>query len=332
MNSNRRTWIPLVLMALSGAGCVLFSGGEKAKGLAFPHRVHVDEGLDCSDCHPGAADGDEPGMPGLPQCMLCHKELDAEKPPEKQITTLFEGNTFKAVQATHLSSEVIFPHSRHATAVGKCSTCHTDIETNDRIGKEMHISMAQCMQCHADRLVPQDCATCHREIRREVEPPSHAHNWKQMHGQVVRAETGEIADTCSLCHSESTCVACHMDVPPPNHNNFWRLHGHAVAASLDRQNCAACHRPDSCERCHQSMLPQSHSGMWGSTKDTHCMNCHFPLSSNGCIVCHKSTPSHDTATPMPSWHNPGMNCRQCHGVTQPLPHVDNGSNCIMCHH
>lgn len=332
MKPNPRSWIPLVLMALSGAGCMLFSGSEHEKPLAFPHKVHVDEGLECADCHPGATDGEEPGMPGLQSCLLCHKELDAAKPPEKQITSLFEGNTFKAIRANHLSSEVIFSHSRHAGVESSCNTCHTGIETNERIGRDMHITMSRCMECHAERHVVDDCATCHREIRREVMPASHQQNWKQKHGQVVRAETNEIADTCSLCHSEATCVACHMDVPPPNHNNFWRLHGHAIAASMDRQNCAACHRPDSCERCHQSMLPQSHSGMWGAPKDTHCNGCHFPLASNGCIVCHKSTPSHDTAAPMPPWHNPGMNCRQCHGVTQPLPHVDNGSNCTMCHH
>jgi hypothetical protein len=163
-------------------------------------------------------------------------------------------------------------------------------------------------------------------------PQSHNHNWKKLHGQVVRADTGALADRCSLCHTESRCVQCHLDEPPASHNNFWRLHGHAVAATLDRQNCAACHRPDSCERCHQQVLPQNHVGLWGPPKDTHCLTCHLPLSSNSCVVCHKGTPSHDTAPPMPSWHNAGMNCRQCHGVSVPLLHVDNGSVCTMCHH
>jgi hypothetical protein len=319
-------------MTLSAAGCMIFS--SEAKGpppFAFTHRVHVAQGVECSDCHPGATGSDEPGMPSLAQCMLCHKEIDEKKPPEKQVSTLFEGNTFKAAHAARLGQEVIFSHQRHA-ADGNCGTCHTDIETSDRIGSEMHISMARCMECHAQQNVSNECATCHTEIRRDVKPVSHEHNWKQMHGQIVRADTGKLGDNCALCHTESSCVTCHMDEPPANHNNFWRLHGHAVAAVMDRQNCAACHRPDSCDRCHESTLPINHTGLWGAPKDTHCLTCHFPLPANSCTVCHKSTPSHDMATPLPSGHNPGMNCRQCHGVTQPLPHVDNGSNCIMCHH
>jgi len=334
MNPHRRTWIPLAFMALSAAGCMLFSGEKAPPRFAFTHRVHVAEGLECSDCHPGATESDEPGMPNPAQCMLCHKEIDEKKPPEKQIAQLFDGNTFKAMHATKLPGEVILSHKRHAGAETNCATCHKDIETNERIESDMHITMSRCMECHAEHKdkVVDDCATCHRETRRDVKPESHEHNWKQLHGQVVRADTGKLGDKCSLCHSESRCVTCHMDEPPANHNNFWRLHGHAVAATMDRQNCAACHRPDSCERCHQTVLPQSHMGLWGSPKDTHCLSCHFPLSNNSCTVCHKGAPSHDMAAPMPPWHNAGMNCRQCHGVTQPLPHVDNGSNCTMCHH
>jgi len=334
--ANRRAWIPLALMALTGAGCMLFSGDKHELPLAFPHRAHVGV-LQCADCHPGAADSDEPGMPSPQQCALCHNDLDANKPPEKHAATLFEGTTLKATRAVRLSGELIFSHQKHAGAESNCGACHTGIETSERIGAEMHSSMRRCMDCHAERTVANDCATCHREIRQDVKPEDHFHNWQLTHGKVVRAATGgrammEASTTnCALCHSESTCVSCHMDVPPPSHNNFWRLHGHGVAAQMDRQNCAACHKPDSCERCHENMEPQSHTGMFGAPKDTHCLSCHFPLKSNSCAVCHKNTQSHTMATPMPSWHNPGMNCRQCHGVTQSLPHVDNGSTCTMCH-
>ena len=49
------------------------------------------------------------------------------------------------------------------------------------------------------------------------------------------------------------------------------------------------------------------------------------------MVCHKDTRSHALAAPKPAWHTPAMNCRQCHGVSQPLPHVDKGDNCNLCH-
>jgi hypothetical protein len=42
-------------------------------------------------------------------------------------------------------------------------------------------------------------------------------------------------------------------------------------------------------------------------------------------------PSHSTAAPQPPSHSPGMNCRQCHGISAPLPHVTKGEDCNICH-
>jgi hypothetical protein len=331
------TWIPLVAMAISAGGCMLFSGkGDPERPLAFDHAVHVKEGLECTDCHAGASDSDEPGMPGAAQCQLCHANLDKDKPPEKRAASLFTDGKFQAVHASRLPDEVIFSHSAHVGRGTDCAACHRGIEASTRIGPGMRIGMDDCNACHAGKATPrgtsQECAVCHKEIRKDVAPPSHAQSWKKMHGQVARGAGDAIDERCSLCHTESTCTTCHMSEMPGNHDNFWRIKGHGIAAEIDRVNCMACHRPDSCERCHADTLPLSHVGTWGAPLDTHCLSCHFPLQSETCVVCHKGTPSHQTATPLPPGHNPGMNCRQCHGVTQPLPHVDNGSTCTTCHH
>ena len=107
---------------------------------------------------------------------------------------------------------------------------------------------------------------------------------------------------------------------------------------MDRQGCAVCHEPDSCDRCHAEVLPMNHRGLWGAPQDSHCLSCHFPLQSEGCIVCHKDAASHLLATPLPlnplppiPPHNPAMNCRQCHGISAPLPHMDKGDECTLCH-
>jgi hypothetical protein len=196
----------------------------------------------------------------------------------------------------------------------------------------MRVTMDKCTECHASTKTSNACGTCHREIRQDAAPQSHAHTWTKMHGQAVRWPTGDMNDRCSLCHTESTCATCHSEQAPDNHNNFWRIKGHGIAAEMDRAGCGVCHRSDTCSRCHADTMPLSHTGSFGAPHDTHCLSCHFPLADNGCVICHKGTPSHAMATPMPSWHNPGMNCRQCHGVTQALPHVDDGSSCTMCHH
>ena len=104
-----------------------------------------------------------------------------------------------------------------------------------------------------------------------------------------------------------------------------------VAGIPGISTCMTCHDADSCRRCHEELRPQSHAGMWGEPLDRHCLSCHEPLRSSSCGVCHSGTPSHEEATPLPPDHNPGMNCRMCHGNGQPLPHVDNGQTCTSCH-
>jgi hypothetical protein len=335
-SASRRTLasrIAAAFMLVSAGSCMwLGSLVSRDHSLAFDHEQHVKgQGLSCINCHQNAKRADDPGMPALDQCMTCHEEIDADKPAEKHVDTLFRDDKFNARHADRLPAEAVFSHKRHTTADLDCGTCHTGIETNTRITADMHVSMDRCTQCHASRNVPAECATCHREIATNWPPESHHHNWKKMHGGVVREASDATADRCTLCHTESTCVACHKDEPPENHNNFWRLRGHGLAAMIDRQNCAACHEPDSCERCHRDAIPQNHMGLWSSTKATHCLACHTPLRDTGCAACHKDTPGHLQAQPKPPDHYPGQNCRQCHGVFAPLPHVDNGSDCNSCH-
>jgi hypothetical protein len=149
---------------------------------------------------------------------------------------------------------------------------------------------------------------------------------------VVRADSGKSEDRCSLCHTDASCASCHQDEPPGNHTGQWRHRGHTMAASMDREHCAVCHQGDFCDRCHQETAPRNHRGTWGSTRNTHCLTCHFPLkTSEGCTLCHKDIPSHRKGAAKPGWHNAGMNCRQCHGAGVELPHVDKGDDCNACH-
>ncbi|HTF91191.1 MAG TPA: cytochrome c3 family protein [Planctomycetota bacterium] len=328
-------------MTIAGAGCVLLDrlGVPGGTRYAFSHQVHVSqEGLDCVSCHESADVSDDPGMPSLDTCSACHETIDAAKPPERRVASLFEAGRFKAAHESKLDEEQVFSHKRHVTAKQDCKACHAGIESNQAIGPEIAVTMERCVDCHAQRQVANACATCHTQIRDDQAPASHQRNWKQMHGQVVRAHSEMTGDNCALCHKESLCITCHRDEPPRSHNNFFRMRGHGVAAMMDRQSCATCHEPDSCETCHAEVLPMSHRGLWGAPKDTHCLTCHFPLPSEGCIVCHKDTPSHLQATPLPlnpippiPVHNPAMNCRQCHGLSAPLPHVDKGDECTLCH-
>lgn len=321
----------VVLLPLAVAGCALLLGAEET--VAFSHRIHVgDEELECSDCHRTAETADEPGMPTLRQCQLCHEEKDADKPPERRAGALFDAGGFRATRRSALGEEIVFSHRAHVAKVEDCGACHEGIATNDRIDMAIAVDMDECMACHTKVNAPNDCATCHARIRMDAAPHTHDGNWLRAHGKVVRARSEARVDQCTMCHtSEATCTACHQDTPPAGHDNYFRRRGHGVIARMDRESCAACHRTDSCDRCHSESRPLNHTGAWGSLRNTHCISCHLPLGSSECSVCHQGTPSHALAAPQPPSHTPGMNCRQCHGLTAPLPHVDSGDDCAACH-
>jgi hypothetical protein len=334
---TRGSWAAaaVLLGTLYATGCVLMNswGGEES-GPAFSHRIHVvEEELDCDMCHDYESDSGPPTMPAKGMCDLCHEGEDDEKPPEKRAEALFIDGELQAVHSSVLSDEVVFSHGAHVElADEECSVCHVGIEESDRIRPSDRITMDDCTACHEPKGVDPSCNTCHTVVDETWAPPSHASAWSRLHGQVFLARGDAVADRCSTCHSESTCAQCHAEEAPQNHNNFWRIRGHGVVASMNRDNCSTCHRSDFCVRCHENTEPLSHSGMWGSPRNNHCVGCHFPLKGDGCVTCHKSTPSHNFAPQQPPDHTPGADCRACHGFNAPLVHVDDGSNCSFCHH
>jgi len=323
-----------LLSVLACAGCTLaglFSPRER--GLVFSHRIHVqEEELACVSCHESAEVEETPGMPAPDSCAVCHDELDAEKPAERRVATLFYGATFQSARASALGDEVVFDHLKHVTALQDCGACHVGIEKSEAVGAAIAVDMQACTRCHEQRALPNDCATCHSYVRRDWAPASHELDWQHLHGRASRRTDPAPADDCFLCHQPSTCESCHRLEPPASHDQNFRLRGHAILAAVDRNGCATCHESATCDRCHAEVLPLSHRGAtWGSRRNTHCLTCHFPLESASCRTCHRSTPSHALGPPKPDWHDAAMNCRGCHTTTLPLSHVDDGSNCNLCH-
>lgn len=322
----------ILVVAVSGCA-VLDALGMRDQPLAFSHARHEKEGFTCTDCHVAEADGRRRGYPKPTQCALCHDDIDADKPPERHVSTLFVDGRFQAAGATWLSEEVKFSHATHLKAGAECEQCHKGMSKNERVDSDAAIGMDTCMACHAAAGVDPACSTCHTVINRSTPPANHAELWRQLHGKVVRGGLPGPENDCSMCHADQTCTRCHQDEKPVSHNMFWRESMHGFVAAMDRESCATCHKEDSCTSCHADTKPQSHVGAWGAPLDVHCLNCHVPVKDESCSVCHKGTPSHLEAPPKPDVppHSPAMNCRSCHGVTAPLPHVDNGDDCNSCH-
>jgi hypothetical protein len=322
----------LGLAAATLVGCVLFEslGGSSEPG--FDHAVHVEgQGLECTMCHAGVEESDEPGMPPPTMCALCHEEGDESVPPEKRPETFFDGDTYRAQRLARLDEEVIFSHLTHVEAGAPCEACHGDMATSERVTPEVAVSMDDCMTCHEGLGQPNECSTCHSVLGTDVAPWTHDAEWMRLHGPIYRSRSQATVDDCTLCHQESTCTTCHQAMAPESHTNYWRRRAHGLNARMDRDSCTACHQSDSCNRCHEQARPMNHSGPWGSPQNTHCLACHLGDTEQSCSVCHQGAPSHALAPPKPPDHSPGMNCLMCHGVTQPLPHANKGDDCNACH-
>ncbi len=333
---NARVFVIFLLIAV--AGCVMMAELDlyKKRPIKFSHKAHGEEAeLSCEDCHTRARESEEAGMPGPGTCRLCH---DTEEEIKERLQPFVVEGELIWSNVTGISEELTFSHQRHLEEGMECGECHTGIAESEAVTEKLRVTKDDCFDCHADLQVEKDCGVCHAEVDRDWEPPSHESNWERYHGQVVRSGMEPpFTNRCELCHTRTDCSSCHQDEEgrPRSHNSYWRLRGHGIKARMDRDRCATCHQVDYCDRCHRNTTPLSHSGSWGGAMQRHCFTCHFPISGNGCVTCHKTTPGHLQAPALHDnvTHNTASEsaCRDCHLSLGTLTHPDNGDSCRNCH-
>jgi hypothetical protein len=315
-------------------GCLMASelALYKKRPIKFSHKIHLQKAeLNCEDCHTKFADSDKAGMPAVGACKLCH---NSDEDIAKYLKPFEVEGKVTWTNVTVLPEETKFSHKLHNDKQVDCEQCHIGVKTSEGVSGKFRVEMDDCNKCHAKYKLSSDCKECHTKVGKDWKPESHEHGWTRMHGQVSRAAVVPPMDNrCSMCHTDNYCATCHQDTPPANHNNYWRIKGHAVNAEVDRDSCKACHRTDFCDRCHFNTAPRSHTAGWGSPKDRHCNVCHFPAQNEECFTCHKTFNGHLAADPLPNnvtHHTASENaCRNCHATR--LRHVDNGDSCRNCH-
>lgn len=326
-------WLALSAWLLATA-CLSLPASRRSEP-SFPHRVHVvDNQLACTFCHGSVRSSDAPGMPPPELCAPCHDRFDQHKPPERRVGAFFGPDSrYRTVAVSGRSADVRFSHRAHVTAAGlDCTTCHGDVAQQDDVPLQPLTRKSDCMDCHQRHGEGNACSVCHTSVDRDWLPDSHRSSWVRFHGEHVRAGSERSEDRCTLCHQDATgCNACHQQQAPQDHDQSFRLRTHGMQASIDRSRCAVCHTQDSCQQCHEVTRPQSHRAGFGNNQQRHCVGCHLPLADSGCSVCHRDSPGHATASPLPPDHVPSMNCRACHGNGVRLPHPDGGHVCTACH-
>lgn len=131
-----------------------------AQPVAFSHKIHMDAGARCIDCHSGATTQTRAGIPDSPQCMNCHRAVKRDSPQVAAIRRFSEQRVpIPWVRVYKTPDFVNFSHARHAKFA--CAQCHGPVEQRDVLAKEVSTSMDACMSCHIEHKASTNCSVCH---------------------------------------------------------------------------------------------------------------------------------------------------------------------------
>jgi Cytochrome c7 and related cytochrome c len=138
--------------------------------LPFQHSKHIQAGVECLFCHPGAASGPVAGLPSLAKCMGCHNNVQPQNPKDQADVdaVIQQWNSGQPVQWIKVNDQpdfVQFNHRPHIAAGVACESCHGDI-SKMAYAKSYNLNMGFCLDCHrkqAEEKVAKliDCGTCH---------------------------------------------------------------------------------------------------------------------------------------------------------------------------
>jgi hypothetical protein len=135
-----------------------------AQPIAYSHKQHLAQGLDCATCHATARTDNPATLPPTATCMRCHATIkadSAEIQKVKDFDSRKEDVPWKRVY--RLADYVYFSHKTHVTADPPitCETCHGNVRELDVMQKLKDISMAACVDCHRQRSATIRCDGCH---------------------------------------------------------------------------------------------------------------------------------------------------------------------------
>ena len=138
---------------------------DPVQPLEFPHNIHVQKGVTCTEyCHEGATKSPVAGLPGVTTCMICHAAIATDKPRIQQLAQLEAKGQDLAWQRVYgytNEAHVRFDHAPHLRAKVECSTCHGAIAEQTVAQRNVELSMGFCVNCHTERKASNDCLTCH---------------------------------------------------------------------------------------------------------------------------------------------------------------------------
>lgn len=166
-----RSWYFILFVIVAGgvicAVSLIGSKDSTTQPIQFNHKRHIEEGMNCVDCHKQVEKGIHATIPNLKQCLLCHSDPQGSNKDEPKIREYAQrGEEIPWIQVNRLPGHVYFSHRVHIVmAKMDCSECHGDMKgrTNPVTSSQIeHLSMDKCMECHKQYNVSNDCLRCHK--------------------------------------------------------------------------------------------------------------------------------------------------------------------------
>lgn len=142
-----------------------FTLGGIHQPIAFNHKIHADNDLECSDCHIYYKEHASSGRPSIEICAGCHEEPQGESKEEKRLIEYIQaGKEVDWQRLYRVPEDVYFSHRRHVVLGSlECMNCHGNIgESIKTPARPMKIDMEKCMKCHKEKGISNDCFACHR--------------------------------------------------------------------------------------------------------------------------------------------------------------------------
>jgi len=132
--------------------------------IAYTHKVHLANGMQCTDCHVGVDQGPDARIPSVNFCMTCHQVIATDNPEIKKLAAYRargEDIPWQRVYVFEPSAHVKFNHAPHIRAGVDCAKCHGDMHTQTVAERKVDHTMGFCVECHRQNSASVDCVTCH---------------------------------------------------------------------------------------------------------------------------------------------------------------------------
>jgi hypothetical protein len=136
--------------------------------IAYNHKIHVEEAeLSCVDCHSTVEIMPAATIPNIEICQDCHSDEPISDSPEEVelLKYIDEGKQIPWQRIYWVPDHVYFSHQRHVT-IGEleCTNCHGNVEelTEPSSYPVKILTMDNCIECHKQHKVSNDCLSCHR--------------------------------------------------------------------------------------------------------------------------------------------------------------------------